>query len=481
MGSTSIIHASKALANVATIHLVSGDTKPSIKNPSKDLIALIDSQVHAKNSQYYFQHDGTLHIVVKVEAHKSNANYTNEACRKAGHGVCGLINKMKVAKMQVLNETTLTQAGVYFAEGLALSNYQFIKYYKDVSKKYNSLTTITVVADAKLKKEIDQMNIVCASLYTVRDMVNEPVASFNSVDLGKLVQSSAKKYGFKAEVWDKKKIQAKKFGGLLAVNQGSNIPPTFSILEWKPAKAKNKKPIVLVGKGVVYDTGGLSLKPTGNSMDYMKCDMTGAATVLGTFIALAQAKLDLHVIGLIPSTDNRINGNEYTPGDVVKMHNGLFVEVLNTDAEGRMILADALSWADNYNPELVVDIATLTGAAARAIGHFGHGLMGNADEKVLNEFKQAGEEVYERCVELPFWDEYGDLMKSSIADLKNVGGADGGAMTAGKFLENFTKAPYVHNDIAGCSFAHGEVNYRGKGGTGYGMRYLFQFLKNRAK
>ena len=226
-------------------------------------------------------------------------------------------------------------------------------------------------------------------------------------------------------------------GGLLAVNKGSIEAPTFTIIEYKPQKFKNKKPIVLVGKGVVYDTGGLSLKPTAGSMDLMKSDMAGAACMAGTIYLASLMKLDLHLIGLIPATDNRPGLNAYTPGDVITMYDGTTVEVLNTDAEGRMILADALAYSKKYDPELVVDTATLTGAAVAAIGTKASCLMGNANQKIMNDLVESGNNVHERVVQLPF-----------------------------------------HIDIAGPSFLEAAENYKGKGGTGVGIRLLTDFLKN---
>jgi leucyl aminopeptidase len=249
-------------------------------------------------------------------------------------------------------------------------------------------------------------------------------------------------------------------------------------MEWKPKGATNIKPIVLVGKGVVYDTGGLSLKPTPNSMDIMKCDMGGSAAVVGTMYAISKAKLKIHVVGLVPATDNRPSGNAYAPGDVITMHNGSTVEVLNTDAEGRLILADALSYAKKYNPKIVIDLATLTGAAARAIGKQGIVAMGN-DQQTLCDLKESGHRVHERLAEFPFWEEYKDDLKSTVADLKNLGGAEAGAITAGKFLEHFTDYPYTHLDIAGPAFTQIPFNYRGQGGTGVGVRLLFDFLKTK--
>ncbi len=267
---------------------------------------------------------------------------------------------------------------------------------------------------------------------------------------------------------------------LLAVNQGSVDPPTFSIMEYAPRNAVNKKPIVLVGKGVVYDTGGLSLKPTTNSMDLMKIDMAGGATMLGVIYCAARTKLPLHIIGLVPATDNRPGFNAFAPGDVITMHNGMTVEMLNSDAEGRMILGDALSFARQYKPELVIDAATLTGAAHRALGDFAIASMGTASDEVKDSLMECGQEVYERLVEFPLWDEYGDLLKSDIADIKNVGGAYAGMITAGKFLEKFTDYPWIHLDIAGVAHFSTSMGYKGKNASAFGLRLLFRFLQKRA-
>jgi leucyl aminopeptidase len=213
-------------------------------------------------------------------------------------------------------------------------------------------------------------------------------------------------------------------------------------------------------------------------MDYMKCDMGGAAVVAGIVYAVAKAKLPIHLIALIPATDNRPGENAYVPGDVVVMHSGSTVEVLNTDAEGRMILADALHYAKQYNPELVMDFATLTGAAAAAVGPIAAAIMGTASNEIKQKIQDAGQKTYERFVEFPLWDEYFDLVKSDIADLKNIGGPNSGAITAGIFLKHFTDYPWLHLDIAGVAFNHANDAYKPKGGTGTGIRIIVDFLKN---
>lgn len=398
-----------------------------------------------------------------------------ELLRIAANSLMSILQADKITTIEI--SASKSEDALCLAEGFALSNYQFLKYFSDNDKRASSIKNIHVCAGSK--KEVDELANMLEAVCHARDLVNEPVSYLTAPQLGLEIKSLAKKFGFKAEVWGMKKIQSMKMGGLLAVNKGSEDEPSFSIMEWKPSKPKNKQPIVLVGKGVVYDTGGLSLKPTANSMDMMKSDMGGAAAIIGTMCAVAANKLNIHVIGLVPSTDNRPGKNAYAPGDVITMYDGSTVEVLNTDAEGRMILADALAYAKKYKPELVIDAATLTGAAARAIGKHAIVGMGNANKKEMITLQKAGSEAGEPVVEFPFWDVYADDLKSKIADQKNLGGAEAGAITAGKFLEKFTDYPYIHLDIAGPAFMLTPFNYRGVGGTGVGVRLLYKFLSAR--
>ncbi len=402
---------------------------------------------------------------------KSSDN--NEKLRIAGSGVRSQLPK-ETEEVTIIGET---EKLIYVAEGLAMSNYQFLKYFKDADKLSHKLNAINLQEDVE-DTSIEDLNNVLKAVFWARDMVNEPVSYLSAVKLSEEIETLANDSELKVEVLEKTKIETLKMGGLLAVNKGSIDPPTFTIIEYKPKKAINKKPIVLVGKGVVYDTGGLSLKPTKGSMDSMKCDMGGAACMSGAIYAAALNKLNVHVIALIPATDNRPGGNAYAPGDVITMYDGTTVEVLNTDAEGRMILADALAYSKKYDPELVIDAATLTGSAVAAIGTKASCIMGNASEKVFSQLDKAGNEEHERVVRLPFWDEYYEEVKSKVADLKNLGGPYAGMITAGKFLEHFVKAPYVHIDIAGPAWLDAPENYKGQGGTGVGVRLIYNFLKN---
>ncbi len=406
---------------------------------------------------------------------------TSDTCRKAGAEVQGACNRYKLDEITITNLSTLTNAAILFAEGIALSNYQFLKYRTEAKKQTNSLVRINFSKESATVKEVNQLSAIVAAIYRAKTMVNEPVNYLTAEQLSKEIAALGKESGFTVTVLNKARIQKEKMGGIMAVNMGSVQPPTFTIMEHKPKKVLNKQPIVLVGKGVVYDTGGLSLKPTANSMDRMKSDMSGAALVSGAMYAIAKMQLPLYVIALVPATDNRPGGDAYTPGDVITMYSGATVEVLNTDAEGRMILADALHWAKRYKPELVLDFATLTGAASAAVGEHGIVCMGTAGDEVKQSFRESGYRQYERLVEFPLWDEYGDQIKSEIADIKNVGGATGGAITAGKFLQHFTDYPWMHFDIAGVSFALSRKGYIPFGGTAYGMRMLLDFLINYSK
>lgn len=358
---------------------------------------------------------------------------------------------------------------------MLLSDYKFDKY---LSKKIpTELKKINLISTVN-KETIEELNAIVYATFTARNWVNEPLSYLTAEKFSEEIKEECEKEGCKVEIFDKKKIEQLKMGGLIAVNKGAVNPPTFTIVEWKPKNAENKNPIIFVGKGVVYDTGGLSLKPTANSMDEMKCDMGGGAAAAGGILAIAKAKLPYHVIAIIPATENRPGGNAYAPGDIIKMYNGKTVEVLNTDAEGRMILADALSYADTLKPKLILDLATLTGSAVMSLGHEASVIVGNADKADKIKLVNAGYNTFERVVEFPFWAEYGEKVKSEIADLKNLGGPYGGAITAGKFLENFTKSPWIHIDIAGPAYLPAKDAYRPKFGTGVGVRLLFNFVSN---
>ncbi len=401
-----------------------------------------------------------------------------ERARQAGNAMALKLIAAKREEAQAISVQDEPQLTLALLEGAALGAYSFTRH-KTGELPY-TLKKISLLASEVKADDLQELLDVCQAVTTARDLVNEPASHLNAVQLGREAQKLGKANGFSVKVLNKKQIEAEGMGGLLAVNQGSIDPPAFIIMEWKPGNAVNKKPILLVGKGVVYDTGGLSLKPTPNSMDAMKCDMAGAAAMLGTISAAAKRKLPVHVVALAPATDNRPGGKAFAPGDVLKMHSGLTVENLNSDAEGRLILADALSYGERYDAEIVFTAATLTGAAVRAIGTYGTVVMGTAPEEQFSMLHQAAEATFERVARMPFWEEYGNELKSDVADLKNLGSALAGQITAGKFLARFTTKPLIHLDIAGPAFLDKRDHYRTKGGTGVGVRLLFEFLKRRA-
>jgi leucyl aminopeptidase len=419
-------------------------------------------------------------IFVHVVNKKRPDDKKFEALRKAGSTLYTWLNNHKATGATLIDFTRKNKQVMAFVEGLGLSAYQFLKYKKDAKEETDSLRELKISAQAIRKEEVEDLNILIDAVCKCRDLVNEPVSELNATKLAATVKEMGTASGARVEVMGKKKIESLKMGGLLAVNKGSIDPPTFTIMEWKPMEPLNSKPYVLVGKGVVYDTGGLNIK-TGSYMENMKSDMAGAATMASVLYAIARLRLNIHVIALLPATDNRPDGNAYASGDVITMHSGLTVEVINTDAEGRMIMADALSYAKKYDPKLVIDAATLTGAAARAIGKYGIVAMESGASRPMSRLKEAGEKTYERIAEFPFWEEYEELIKSNIADIKNLGGAEAGMITAGKFLYKFTDYPFIHLDIAGPAFYDKKDNYHPAGGTGFGVRMLVEFFRSIAR
>lgn len=428
------------------------------------------------NTFVFLRHPAPLFIrLLKPEA---NPVLALEDARLAGNELLNDLCQYKVETV-VLRNTCRDNRALAFAEGMALGSYQFLKYFTQPDKKQKSPRRIEIEANTASPAAVQELDALIDTVFLARDLVNEPQSHLDAQQFAEEIRQAGERYGFSVEVLGKEKIESLKMGGLLAVNRGSDAPPCFCVLEWQPDHVVDEQPTVLVGKGVVYDTGGLSLKPS-DGMEYMKSDMAGAAAVVATLAAAARNRLPVHLIGLLPITDNRISARAVAPGDVIRMYSGKTVEVLNTDAEGRLILADALHYAKKFNPRLVVDLATLTGAAVRALGIQAICYMGNAPDDVKNSLEHSGWATYERLIELPLWREYGDELKSNIADLKNIGQGNAGMITAGKFLENFVDYPWLHLDIAGPAYLRTANGYRTKEGTGVGVRLLYDFLKKTA-
>ena len=447
------------------------------KHLSSSELSYINNNYNEGNKCFFFNHFDH-QIWVNIIDKKAAPHIIKEEYRKEGAKMQAKISAFDISELLIIDYSTQKHS-LYYSEGMVLAAYKFDKYKSKKKPEGDKKELSKILLIDVQEREIELMNISNEATYWSRNLLNEPQIFLNAQTITEQFSLMAKDSGLSLEVLSKKKIESLKMGGLLAVNMGSNIPPSFSIMEWKPANAVNSKPYIFVGKGVVYDTGGVNIK-TGDSMTNMHMDMGGAAAASTAIFAIAKAKLPVHIIALIPATDNRPGQDAYTPGDIITMHNGKTVEVLNTDAEGRLILADALSYAQKYDPEMVIDLATLTGAAARAIGKYGIVAMRN-DEADLSKLNHSSENVYERLVEFPMWDEYDELIKTDVADIKNLGGAEGGAITAGKFLQNFVNYPWVHLDIAGPAMLSSNDSYRTKGGSGVGTRLLFDFIKEIGK
>ncbi len=434
---------------------------------------------------FFFYPEGLSAARVLLLGLGASDELTPERLRRSMAPAAGIVMEKRTDTVAIVFPTLPVDeetAGQAMVEGFMLSTYRFEKYKTEQSTTFEGPGRLVLHVEGKqqaARRGAERGRIIAEATRFARDLVNLSPHEKSAQDLARYAQQSAKKYGYYAEVWDRERIEKEGMGGLLAVNRGSVDPPTFTILEWQPENAVNSNPVVLVGKGVVFDTGGLDLKPP-QYMEKMKTDMAGAAAVIGTMEAVARLKLPVHVVGLIPATDNRPGEKAYVPGEVIRMHSGATVEVLNTDAEGRLILADALSYARTYDPELVIDLATLTGAQVVALGRLAAAFMTNNHgdaEKRTETFVALGEKTGDRVAPLPMYEEYKDLLKSDIADLKNVGNREAGAITAAKFLEHFTDYPWVHLDIAGPSYLDQPFHYRPKGATGFGVRLLVEFLR----
>lgn len=436
-----------------------------VKTKLEKNITIIKIQIHQK-----------LYILYAFKP-ESDTNETKEklridACKIHRHLLQAKETKASLSIIDKL-ETKYVKA---FLEGFELSQYNFDKYLKEKAQPI----TLSVSNNLLPKNILTEIKSTVDAVKITKNLINEPhnflTTSQFTNEIKNIFQNSTVKHTF----WNQTKIEKEKMGGILAVNQGSVQPAFLHFLEYKPTHAQNSNPIVLIGKGVMYDTGGLSLKPTPNSMDLMKCDMSGAATVVGTIHAIAKMNLPFHIVGILPTVENKVSATSICPGDVITMYDGTTVEVLNTDAEGRLILADALHYAKRLNPELVIDLATLTGAAIRAVGKEAAVVMSNADKKINKKLEKSATKTAEKIVFFPIWKEYKEYIKSDIADLKNIGGTDAGSITAAKFLEHFTNYPWIHIDLS-PAFVTSNYNYRGKYATAFGVRLLCKFVKNLSK
>ena len=411
-------------------------------------------------------------------------NITNDTIRFVSGKIAQKARELKLKEFSIivpsssLIEPILSVAQI--VEGCKMSLYKFEKY---KSKKENNAPDLTILVSKseKISKAIKIAEIVSnGSIYT-KNIANLPPNECTPTTLANFARNISKKNNMKCNIISKNDLKKRGFGGITAVGQGSKNEPKLIILEHNHG-SRNQKPIVLVGKAVTFDTGGISLKP-GEKMDEMKFDKCGGCTVMGIMKAASELKLPINLVGIIPSVENMPSGESYRPGDIIKLYSRKTAEILNTDAEGRLILADALSYGEKqYSPKAIIDFATLTGACIIALGTNIAGMVSNnakLTQKIIESSKRTTEEIWE----LPLNDDYMDMIKSDVADMKNVGiGRAAGTITAAAFLKNAVEnTPWVHIDIAGVAWtqvATKDKPYNPKGATGFGVRLILDYLQN---
>lgn len=404
--------------------------------------------------------------------------------RQAAAKICKVAHQLQLADVAMqlpIPQGVTTEAAVQaMVEGAELGLYRYLKHKSEQQPEEShqvSQLTIVVTGDREgAQRGANIGQVIAQGVLLARDLANMPPNMLYPEQLGVIATEIGQQVGFRTTVLDQEAMEAQGFGGILAVGQGSHRPPRFIILEYNEASPHHPT-ICLVGKGITFDTGGISIKPS-DKMDQMKYDMSGAAAVLATVQIAAQLNLPLHVVGLISAAENMPDGKAYRPGDIIKTLSGKTIEVLNTDAEGRIILADALFYAQRYQPAAIIDIATLTAAIIVALGPHAIGLMSN-NQALADRIIAAGQATFERVWQLPLWEEYHEMMKSKIADLRNVWNREAGSITAAAFLAAFVgEYPWAHLDIAGTAWTESpKLEYLSEGVTGVGVRLLSEVLR----
>jgi leucyl aminopeptidase len=408
--------------------------------------------------------------------------FTDESARICAGKATRKAQELGIKEFSMLQFSNLDDGLVEaMTEGTALALYSFDKY-KEAKEPTSKIEEVTILINSdslRFQSVVEKANILVEAVNFARDIGNLPPNDCPPAHLASIAVSLAQDYGIKARIMDRYELENMGMGGIVAVGKGSNNPPKLIVLEYTGSNDPQQKPYLLVGKAVTFDTGGISIKPS-EKMDEMKFDKCGGCTVLAIIRAIASLKSAVNVVGIIPSVENMPSATSYRPGDIIRMYNGKSVEVLNTDAEGRMILADAIAYGiATYGPKAVIDLATLTGAAIIALGANVAALIGN-NKQLVDRIRKLSDKMGEKMWELPLYDEYHEQIRSPYADIKNIGGRPGGAITAAAFLSNFVNdAPWVHIDIAGTAWTQEgthEKSYNHRGATGFGVRTLVKLL-----
>ncbi len=414
--------------------------------------------------------------------------WSHEKFRKRVAGILAYGKSQNTKSIRVLAETfvngpvKLDETAELIPETLDRADYRFDKYLskkKDEPKhevQFVELLYSKKAQKVSLQKSLDRARVVADAVNFTRNLVNEPANVMPPREIARYAREVARQGKFRCTVLGPAEIKKLKMGGVIAVSQGSHEPPQFIVMEYGQAY-KKRGTVCLVGKGVTFDTGGISIKPS-RDMEKMKYDMSGAATVIGILKAASRLKLPIHLVAVAPCVENMPGGAAQRPGDIIKHYNGKSVEVINTDAEGRLILADALAYCEKFKPKAIIDLATLTGACAVTFADKAIGLLGT-DPALLEKIRKAGEVTNERCWELPLWDEYFEIIKGHHSDIMNAGSGYGGTITAAMFLKEFVPIKsWAHLDIAGTAWVDSDKSYNVRGATGVGVRLLLELFRN---
>ncbi len=455
--------------------------------------AVQDKEFSGKRRQTLLLHTGGLlpcQRVLLVGLGKEKKSDSEALRLAAAAAVQGLRERRITSCTVVLPEELLTGLPLNnktqaIVEGLLLASYRFDRYHTENGRERPPLLKDLLLLVTEKSRLVEaeggalEARHLCRGVYLARDLVNEP-GNVKSPDfLARQARVMAGEAGLECTVLGKQDLEKEGMGALLGVAQGSVREPRLIVLRYQGG-AREEKPIALIGKGVVFDSGGISLKPS-EKMDEMKMDMAGGAAVLGTFLSAALLRIPLNLVGIIPAVENLPSGSAIRPGDILTSLSGRTIEVLNTDAEGRLVLADALTFVQRFEPRVVIDLATLTGACIIALGHHATAVLGN-HSGLIHQLIRAGEQSGEKLWQLPLWEGYADQLKSEVADVKNTGGRPAGTITAAAFLKKFaTDYRWAHLDIAGTAWEDSGNGYHPKGGTGVGVRLLVQYLRQAAE
>ena len=432
-----------------------------------------------------------LHTLGKLPAEQlllvglgKRAELTCERLRQAAGSAVKALRSARIASFANALHLSLTLPGALEAAtvGALLGSYAFEQYKTKKRDERFGFVGMTLLLPEDINADeardrIERVRVICEGVRLARDLVSHPGNVVTPRYLAETARELAGRYALECQVYERAELEELGMNALVGVGKGAAEPPRLIVLKYQGAGPK-ERPVVLVGKGITFDSGGISLKP-GAGMEEMKTDMAGAAAVLGAMAVAARLKLPVNLVTIVPTAENMPDGTAFKPGDVLTSLSGTTIEITNTDAEGRLILCDALHFAQRFKPAALIDLATLTGACVVALGHEASGLMGN-EQRLVDALKRAGEQCGERLWQLPLWDEYGEVMKSDIADLKNSGSRDGGCITAGWFLKQFVGSTHwAHLDIAGTAWCAKDRPYCPKGASGVGVRLLVEFLLGR--